>query len=191
MPDAHAQVLDWLAGLSSTPDAPTIQLVLPPTLTKWQRASLHKMAAHIGLHTCSEVRTFDTRLVPCTRLQHRGWVTLDTLSSINVRACFCCSLVVVSVAPTPSGERRPTKPLLSPYARCVYRWCQADIDRAAQVSQAEVGLMIDGEEPLLPYVEAVIDTRQHLESVFDALHVGNEDEGAGVFSQWLPSIPHI
>lgn len=43
--------------------------------------------------------------------------------------------------------------------------------------------MIDGNEAILPYVEVVIDTRQHLESVFDALHVGHEKAGAE-----LPSI---
>ena len=76
-------------------------------------------------------------------------------------------------------QRRPESPKeeLSEYAWRVYRWCQADVGRAAQVSRAEVGAMIDGNERILSYVEEVINTRQHMESVFDAIYVGKEDKG--------------
>ena len=55
VPDVHVEVINWLARLPNNPDGPGVQLVLPPALTKSQRASLHKIADRAGLHTCSEV----------------------------------------------------------------------------------------------------------------------------------------
>lgn len=71
---------------------------------------------------------------------------------------------------------------MSAWALRVYRWCQQDVHQASQVSRAEVAAMVDGDQPLLPYVEEVIAKRHRLDELFDAVHTGKEDTGACLLS---------
>ncbi len=78
---------------------------------------------------------------------------------------------------THADEGATNKATMSPWALRVYRWCQQDL-HASQVSRAEVAAMIDGDEPMLPHVERVIEKHHLLDALFDALHTGDEDAGA-------------